>query len=310
MNPIIYDLAIIGGGPAGAAAAVYAARKRLKTVFITADWLGQSNVSEKIENWIGTVAISGLELSRSLEKHAKAYADGIIDFKEGEKCTNISMINDQYSIKTDKATYQAKTILITSGSRRRKLEIPGAEKYDNKGLTYCATCDGPLFAGQDVAVIGGGNAGFESAAQLLAYCKSVTLLIRGDALKADPGTIEKISSDPKMKVIKFAVPKEVKGDKFVTSYVYTDAKTSKDVEIPVTGIFVEIGSLPNTDFAKDLVKLDDYNRIVVDPKNQRTSIHNVWAAGDCTDGLYHQNNIAAGDAVKAIEDIYSHLHAK
>ena len=314
MNQPIYDLAIIGGGPAGAAAAVYAARKRLKTVFITADWLGQSNVSEKIENWIGMVAISGLELSRSLEKHAKAYAEGIVDFKEGEYCTKIgrfvSGTKEQFKITTSKGVYDAKTILITTGSHRRKLEIPGAEKFDNKGLTYCATCDGPLFADQDVAVIGGGNAGFESAAQLLAYCKSVTLLIRGDTLKADPGTIEKVTSNPKMKVIKFAVPKEVKGDKFVTSYVYTDAQTKKDAEIPVTGIFVEIGSLPNTDFSKDLIKLDAFNRVVVDAKNQRASVDRIWAAGDCTDGLYHQNNIAAGDAVKAIEDIYSCLHAK
>jgi len=313
MTPI-YDLAIIGGGPAGAAAAVYAARKRLKTVFITADWLGQSNVSEKIENWIGTVAISGLELSRSLEKHAKAYAEGIVDFKEGEYCTKIgrfvSGTKEQFKITTSKGVYDAKTILITTGSHRRKFEIPGAEKFDNKGLTYCATCDGPLFADQDVAVIGGGNAGFESAAQLLAYCKSVTLLIRGDTLKADPGTIEKVTRNPKMKVIKFAVPKEVRGDKFVSFYVYTDAKTKKDIEIPVTGIFVEIGSLPNTDFSKDLIKLDAFNRVVVDAKNQRASVDGIWAAGDCTDGLYHQNNIAAGDAVKAIEDIYSWLHAK
>jgi alkyl hydroperoxide reductase subunit F len=313
-NPIIYDLAIIGGGPAGAAAAVYAARKRLKTIFITADWLGQSNVSEKIENWIGTIAISGADLSKSLEKHAKAYAEGIVDFKESEYCSKIGRFvngtNEQFKITTSKGIYDAKTILIASGSHRRKLEIPGAEKYDNKGLTYCATCDGPLFAGQDVAVIGGGNAGFESAAQLLAYCRSVTLLIRGDMLKADPGTIEKVTSNPKMKVIKFAVPKEVRGDKFVSSYVYTDAQTKKDVEIPVTGIFIEIGSLPNTDFAKDLIKLDAFNRVVVDAKNQRTSVDGIWSAGDCTDGLYHQNNIAAGDAVKAVEDIYSWLNAR
>lgn len=313
-SPIIYDLAIIGGGPAGAAAAVYAARKRLKTIFITADWLGQSNVSEKIENWIGTVAISGADLSKSLEKHAKAYAEGIVDFKEGEYCSNIGRFvngtNEQFKITTSKGTYDAKAILITSGSHRRKLEISGAEKYDNKGLTYCATCDGPMFTDQNVAVIGGGNAGFESAAQLLAYCKSVTLLIRSDTLKADPGTIEKVSSNPKMKVIKFAVPKEVRGDKFVSSYVYTDTQTKNDVELPVTGIFVEIGSLPNTDFAKDLIKLDAFNRVVVDAKNQRASVDGVWAAGDCTDGLYHQNNIAAGDAVKAVEDIYSWLHAR
>jgi alkyl hydroperoxide reductase subunit F len=305
-----YDLAIIGGGPAGAAAAVYAARKRLKSVFITKDWLGQSNVSEKIENWVGTVAVSGLELSESLKKHAKAYAEGIIDFKEGELATSIAKSGDIFTVTSTKGSYTAKTILIVSGSSRRKLDIPGADTYEHKGLTYCATCDGPLYADQDVVVVGGGNAGFETAAQLLAYCKSVTLLIRGTEFKADPGTVEKVLKHPKMKAITNAVPKEVIGDKFVTGLTYTDAVSKKDIVIPTTGIFVEIGSIPNSSFAKDIVKLDAYNHVVTDSKDQKTSQSGIWAAGDVTDGLYHQNNIAAGDAVKAIEDIYFNLHAK
>ena len=324
-----YDLAIIGGGPAGAAAAVYAARKRLKSVFITKDWLGQSNVSEKIENWVGTVAISGLDLSKSLEQHAKAYADGIIDFKENEGCIaiikNSSVKNSgektaaSFTIKTDKGSYETHAVIVTSGSRRRQLDVPGAKEYEHKGLTYCATCDGPLYSDQDVAVIGGGNAGFESAAQLLAYCKSVTVLVRSD-IKADPGTVAAVMKNPKAKVITNAIPKKVKGSQFVTSLIYTtsdtnspkteDSQTSKDIEIPVTGIFVEIGSLPNTDFLKGLVELDKFNHVKVDARNQRASVDGIWAAGDCTDGLYHQNNIAAGDAVKAIEDIYSYLHAQ
>lgn len=303
-----YDLAIVGGGPAGAAAAVYAARKRLKTVFITKDWQGQSAVSEGIENWIGTVKISGTELAKNLKNHAKAYAEGIIDFKEGEICESISGTSPSFKIKTKNTVYETKTVLITSGSRRRTLDIPGADTYDNKGLTYCATCDGPLFADQDVAVIGGGNAGFETALQLLSYCKSVTLLNRSGIFKADPGTVEKVLKNPKMKVLKFAIPKEVKGEKFVTSLVFTDLETKKDAEIKVTGIFIEIGSIPNTDFAKEMIELDQYRRIIVNPKNQRASISGIWAAGDCTDGLYHQNNIAAGDAVKAIEDIYLQVH--
>ncbi len=316
-NQIPYDLAIIGGGPAGAAAAVYAARKRLKTIVITKDWLGQSNVSEKIENWVGTVAISGFELSKSLENHAKAYGKDIMDFKDGEWATQlsqVSIINDQksqkqFSITTNKGSYLAHSILIASGSSRRKLEVPGADKYEHKGLTYCATCDGPLYDGQDVVVVGGGNAGFESASQLLAYCKSVTLLARSE-FKADPGTIDAVSKNPKFRGIQFAIPKEVRGDKFVTAFVYTDSKSGKDIELPTTGIFMEIGSVPNTDFAKDLIKLDTHNHIVTDSNNQRTSIDGIWAAGDVTDGLYHQNNIAAGDAVKAVEDIYLWLHTK
>ncbi|MDQ2932820.1 MAG: FAD-dependent oxidoreductase [bacterium] len=307
---MIYDLAIIGGGPAGAAAGVYAARKRLRSVFITKDWLGQSNVSEKIENWVGNIAISGLELSNNLEKHVKAYAPGIIDIIEGQYCTNVSKSSTgTFTVTTEKGSYEAKTILIVSGSSRRKLTVPGADIFEHKGLTYCATCDGPLYSDQDVVVVGGGNAGFESAAQLLAYCKSVTLLSRSE-FKADPGTVEKVLSNPKMKAVQFTDPKEIKGDKFVSSLIYTESQTQKDTEIAVTGIFAEVGSIPNTGYAKDIVALTPFNQVIVDAKNQRTSQDGIWAAGDCTDGLYHQNNIAAGDAVKAIEDIYLWLNAK
>lgn len=312
-----YDLAILGGGPAGAAAAVYAARKRLSSVMITRDWLGQSNVSEKIENWVGTVAISGLELSQSLEKHAKAYAADIIEFKEGEGVTKVEKSGAKdpagrpiFIITTDKGSYSATAVLIATGSRRRKLDVPGADKYEHKGVTYCATCDGPLYNGQDVVVVGGGNAAFESAAQLMAYCKSVALVNRSGEFKADPGTVEAVSKNPKVRILTFAAPKSVAGDKFVTSFTYTDTKSGKDVTLPTTGVFVEIGSIPNTDFASGALMLDPYNRIPVNATNQRTATDGIWAAGDCTDGLYHQNNIAAGDAVKAIEDIYSYLRAK
>lgn len=159
-------------------------------------------------------------------------------------------------------------------------------------------------------VVGGGNAAFETCAQLLAYCKSVTLINRSNDFRADPVTVDRVLKNPKMRAIRNAVPTEVKGEKFVTAFVYTDATTKEAVEIPTTGIFVEIGLLPNTSFVKDVVTLDKWNHIVVDPRTQRASTLGVWAAGDCTDGLYHQNNIAAGDAVKALEDIYNFLHTQ
>ncbi|MDO8430441.1 MAG: FAD-dependent oxidoreductase, partial [Candidatus Taylorbacteria bacterium] len=169
-------------------------------------------------------------------------------------------------------------------------------------------CDGPLFAGQDVVVVGGGNAAFESAAQLLAYCKTVTLINRGERFRADPVTVAAVSKNPHFKIVKNAISKEVKGDKFVNAFVYT--QDGKDIELAVTGIFVEIGSIPTTYFIKDLVQLTPHNHIIVDPRTQRSSLDGIWAAGDCTDGLYHQNNIAAGDAVKALEDIYLFLKTK
>jgi NADH-dependent peroxiredoxin subunit F len=306
----MYDLAIIGGGPAGVAAGVYASRKRLKTVFITKNWESQSVVSEGIENWIGTIKIPGPDFAKALEAHLRAYAGDIVDIKVGEYCTKVSKTEGGFDITTESECYKAKTVLITTGSTRRRLAVPGADTYEHKGITYCASCDGPVFAGQDVAVIGGGNSAFESAAQLLAYCKSVTLLNRRDEFRADPVTVKKVLSNPKMRAIRNALPVEVKGGKFVSSLVYKNAESGETNELLVSGIFVEIGSIPATEFAKGLIDLDATGHIKVDPRTQSTSVPGIWAAGDATDGLYHQNNIAAGDAVKALEDIYVHLHAK
>lgn len=315
---MIYDLAILGGGPAGVAAGVYASRKRLKTIFITKDFLGQSSVSDGIENWIGTVKISGSDLSKNLEAHLRAYAGNIVDIKEGVGVKNVEKAaggefgkNAGFRVTTDAGEFLTKTVLVTTGSHRRKLEgVKGADVFEHKGLTYFATCDGPLFADQDVAVIGGGNAAFESAAQLLAYCKSVTLLNRSESFRADPVTVDKLRANPKMKIVTNAVPTEVTGEKFVSGLTYKDTKTGTIVSLVASGIFVEIGSLPTTFFVKDIARLNEYGNIVVDPRTQRSSTDGIWAAGDCTDGLYHQNNIAAGDAVKALEDIYGYLHAK
>lgn len=302
-----YDLAIIGGGPAGVAAGVYAARKRLKTLFLTKDFDGQSVVSENVQNWIGTVSVSGIKLSADLKNHLFYYKSDIVDVHEGELAEEITKKSGIFSIKTKKGLYEAKTILVCSGSSRRKLDVPGAEKFDNKGITYCASCDGPLFAGMDVAVIGGGNAGFESAAQLLAYCKSVTLLHRSDSFRADEITVEKVTKNEHFKAFKNVDILEVKGEAFVNGIVFKKRDTGETETLPVHGVFVEIGSMPNTGFIKDIVTIDEYNRIMVNPKNQRASAPGVWAAGDVTDGLFHQNNIAAGDAVKALEDIYLYI---
>lgn len=305
-----YDLIIIGGGPAGVSAGVYAARKRLKTLLIAPEFGGQSIVSEGIENWIGTVKISGSDLAANLKAHLLAYAGDTLEVKEGEGAQDIKKTDGGFTVVTEKSEYQSKTILIATGSTRRKLEVPGAAEFDNKGLTYCASCDGPLFAGQDVVVVGGGNAAFETAAQLLAYCKSVTLLNRTENIRADEITVNKVKQNSHFKVILNAVPTEIKGDKFVTGITYEDAQTHEKHEIATPGIFVEIGLIPTTYFAKNVIELNKIGQIPTDPKTQQTAVKGIWAAGDCTDGLYHQNNIASGDAVKALEDIYMTLHTK
>ncbi len=307
----MYDLAIIGGGPAGVAAGVYAARKQLKTVFIAEVIGGQSTDSIEIQNWVGTPKISGFDLAKTLKVHLEEYAavGGCVDLRVGERATLLEKIQSGFKVTTSKGSYDAKTILVATGGSRRKLEVPGAAEYEHKGVTYCASCDGPLFAGQDTVVIGGGNAGFETAAQLLAYAKSVTLLSRS-AFKADPVTVEKVLKDPKMKAFINVDPVEVKGEKFAKSFVYKNRDTGEVIELPAGGVFVEIGMLPSTDYTKNILPLDELGRVTVNPRNQQTSVPGIWAAGDCTDELYHQNNIAAGDGVKALEDIYMYLKAR
>jgi len=307
---MIYDLIIIGGGPAGSGAGVYAARKKLKTLFLTKDFGGQSSVSTDIQNWIGTVSISGTKLGEDLKKHVLAYAGDSLELKEGEAVQSIEKTGDIFQVKTNSEVFETKSVLVATGADRRKLNIPGAKEFENKGITYCASCDGPLFSDMDVVVIGGGNAGFETAAQLLAYTKSVTLLHRGPEFKADQITVEKVLKNPKIKAIRNADILEVKGDNFVKSLTYKDTEAGTTHEIETSGIFVEIGLIPATSFLGNLLELTEYKQIVVNPKDQKTSVLGIWAAGDCTSNLYHQNNIATGDAIRALEDIYIHLHAR
>jgi alkyl hydroperoxide reductase subunit F len=313
---MVYDLIIIGGGPAGTGAAVYAARKKLETLMIASEFGGQSTVSQEIYNWIGTISISGLNLADSFKKHVLANVGENLKIKEGEKVITIKKVQNEtsekniFSVKTESGEeFLTQTVLITTGSIRRKLKVLSADRLEHKGLTYCATCDGPIFAGMDVAVVGGGNAGFETAAQLLAYCKSVTLFQQNGSFNADPVTVEKVLENEKMKAVKNTEILEIKGEKFVEGLIY-QIKGEKKKELKVSGIFVEIGQIPNTDFVKDLVPLDKFGQVKIGPRTQKTEVPGIWAAGDCTDALYHQNNIAAGDAIRALEDIYLELKTK
>ena len=316
---MIYDLIIIGGGPAGSAAAIYAARKRLNTLLITPEFGGQSVVSETIYNWIGTKEIAGAKLAEDLKNHVLVNVGEKLKIKEGSKV--VSLIKKAegpelgegkiFKIKTEEGEeFETKTILIATGSKHRKLEAKNADELEHKGLTYCASCDGPLFAEMDVAVIGGGNAAFESVSQLLACCNSVTLINRSDTFRADEITVEKVSKNSKLKIIKNVDILEVTGDKMVEGIIIKDKKNNEQKELKVSGIFVEIGQIPNTDFVKDLVSLDKIGKIKIDPWTGKTETPGIWAAGDCTNILYHQNNIAVGDAVRALEDIYLTIHTK
>jgi alkyl hydroperoxide reductase subunit F len=314
-----YDLLIIGGGPAGVAAGVYASRKKLNTLLVTEAFGGQSIDSEGIENWIGTIKISGTDLAKSLENHLRAYASDVVEIKTERRVTEVKKHQDYteqnplFVSKVSNASGDntedviSKSILIATGSSHRKLPAKGADVYEHKGLTYCATCDGPLFSGQDVAVVGGGNAALEAVAQLSAYCKSVTLINRSKEFRADPVTVEKVIAKPNVNVITPAEVIEVKGEQFVNGLTYKNTEIGEEKDLSISGIFVEIGMIPATGFVKDIVELNEYNKVVVNPMTQRSKVAGIWASGDCTDGLYHQNNIAVGDAVKALEDIYISL---
>ncbi len=308
----LYDLIIIGGGPAGAAAAVYAARKELSTAIITAEFGGQSVVSETIYNWIGTPEISGNDLAKNLKAHVEYYRDKFLDILEREKVTNVAKQSDgTFLIETEKGTQlQTKTVLVTTGSLRKKLMVPGADQFENKGVVYCASCDGPLFSGMPVAVVGGGNAGFESAAQLLAYCPTVYLINRSDSFRADAITVEKVSAHPNIRILKNTDPVEVTGEQFVNGLKVLNKITNTEEVLEISGVFVEVGQIPNTGYLNDLVDKNESGNVKINPWTQATSLSGIWAAGDCTDIYYHQNNIAAGDAVKAVEDIYKTLKTK
>ncbi len=306
-----YDLTIIGGGPAASAAAVYAARKQLKTLLVTFEFGGQSIVSSDIQNWIGTPHISGADLGKNLKAHVMEYAGEFLTIKEGALVSKITGSAGDFHVLTDKNDdFHSKTVLIASGSSRRKLVVPGAHQYENKGLTYCATCDGPLFADQDVIVVGGGNAAFETAAQLLAYCKSVTLINRSADFRADEITVKQTMKNPKFKAITQVEFVDVFGKDFVEGVTIKYSADGREEKVMATGIFVEIGQIPNSNFALNFVPTTGGGQIVINPRTQATGVEGIWAAGDVTDVLYHQNNIAAGDAVRALEDIYIWLHRR
>jgi len=315
---MFYDTIIIGGGPAGVAAAVYAARKKLKTVLITDSFGGQSIVSDDIQNWIGEPHISGFELAQKLEAHVRCYPQEV-DIKIPEKVIEVKTIeckdNERicdFEVKTDVGNvYQGKTIILASGARRKKLNVPGEEKFEGKGVAYCATCDAPLFSGKRVAVIGGGNAGLEAVQDLFPYASEVYLIHRGEALTGDLIVQEEIKKNPKLKaIILNAQTLEILGDSFVTGLRYKNSKTGEEKILPVEGVFVEIGSVPNSEIVKGLVEIDKWGQVIVDSKYGSTSHPGIFAAGDVTNDPYKQNNISAGDAIKAALSAYAYLQKR
>ncbi len=307
MNQGLYDTIIIGGGPAAAAAAVYAARKKLKTLLITERFGGQSIVSSSIGNWIGELSISGMELSEKLKKHVEAQ-DGI-EIKEQENVVGVvEGPNCTYEVRSDKsASYWSKTLIVASGALRRRLNIPGEDKFDGKGVAFCSTCEAPFYNDLDVAVAGSGNSALETVVDLLPYARKIYLIIRSEKLKGDPVNQEKATQSPKVKIIGSAEIEEILGNQSVTGLRYKEKKTGEIKELAVSGVFIEIGLIPNSEFIRPLIDTNEVGEIVVDHATGKTSKVGVFAAGDVTNDPFKQNNIAAGDGVRAALSAYDYV---
>lgn len=296
----MFDLIIIGAGPAGITAAVYAARKRMNFLVITEDIGGQTAWSGDIENYTGYQFITGPELAAKFEEHMKKYG---IEVKQGEGVAEIKKKGDIVSIKTNKGSYEARTAIIASGKRSKELGVPGEKEFKNRGLTYCATCDGPLFAGKDVAVIGGGNSALDAALQLVKIARHIYLINITSALTGDPIMQEKTKESNKITVLNDTRVTAVLGDKLVSG-VRVKSK-NEEKTLAVQGVFVEIGLIPNAEFTKDIDKNED-GEIKVDCYN-RTNIPGIFAAGDVTNVPEKQIIIAAGEGSKAALSAFRYL---
>jgi alkyl hydroperoxide reductase subunit F len=297
---MIYDLIIIGAGPAGITAAVYAARKKMNLLVISKDIGGQAAWSGDIENYTGYQFISGPELAAKFEEHMRQYS---IALKENEEVIEVKKAGDVILVKTDKAGYDARSVIVASGKKSRELGVPGEKEFKNRGLTYCATCDGPLFAGKDVAVIGGGNSALDAVLQLMKIAKKIHVINNMPSLGGDAVMREKALESSIVNVYNNAQVISALGEKMVKSLKIRHG--DKEEEIAVEGIFVEIGLVPNADFVKDVEK-NQFGEIKINCHNE-TSISAIFAAGDVTDVPEKQIIIAAGEGSKACLSAFRYL---
>ena len=303
-----FDVLIVGGGPAGAAAAVYAARKGIRTGMVAERMGGQVLDTVGIENYISVQQTEGPQFAAALERHVRDYEVDMMNLQRASALvpakTEGGLIEVQFE---SGASLKSRTVIVTTGARWRSMNVPGEDTYRNKGVTYCPHCDGPLFKGKHVAVVGGGNSGVEAAIDLAGVVSRVTLLEFAPELKADAVLQRKLHSLPNVTVITNAQTTEVTGDgNRVTGLKYTDRATGDAQDIALEGVFVQIGLLPNTDWLKGTVELTRHGEVEVD-SHARTDVPGVFAAGDCTTTPYKQIVIAAGDGSKAALSAFDHL---
>nr|WP_059390707.1 alkyl hydroperoxide reductase subunit F [Pseudomonas toyotomiensis] len=303
-----FDVLVVGGGPAGASAAIYAARKGIRTAIAAERFGGQVLDTMAIENFISVKETEGPKLVRALEEHVKEYEVDVMNLQRASALVPASSEGGLHEVKFENgASLKAKTVILSTGARWREMGVPGEQEYKAKGVCFCPHCDGPLFKGKRVAVIGGGNSGVEAAIDLAGIVAHVTLLEFADTLRADAVLQKKLGSLPNVTVIKSAQTTEVKGDgQKVNGLVYKDRTTEELHTVELEGIFVQIGLLPNSDWLKGSVELNRFGEIIVDAKGA-TNIPGVFAAGDVTTVPYKQIVIAMGEGSKASLSAFDHL---
>ena len=300
----VFDVLIVGGGPAGAAAAIYAARKGIKTGVLAERFGGQVLDTLAIENFISVKETDGPKFAMALEQHVKEYEVDIMNTQRATKLTPGKLVQIETA---NGAVLKAKTVILATGARWREINVPGEKEYRNHGVAYCPHCDGPLFKGKRVAVIGGGNSGVEAAIDLAGLVKHVTLIEFGAELRADAVLQRKLHSLPNVTVITSAQTTEIHGDgKIVNGLSYTDRVSGESKKVELEGVFVQIGLVPNTEWLKGTVALSRHGEIEVDARGQ-TSIPGVFAAGDVTTVPYKQIIIATGEGAKAALSAFDHL---
>ena len=302
-----FDVLVVGGGPAGAAAAIYAARKGIRTGVAAERFGGQVLDTMAIENFISVKETEGPKLARALEEHVREYDVDIINLQRASQLIPAGEDGLHRVQFENGGELKAKTLILATGARWREMNVPGEQEYRGRGVAYCPHCDGPLFKGKRVAVIGGGNSGVEAAIDLAGIVAHVTLLEFGEELRADAVLQRKLNSLPNVRVLKMAQTTEVKGDgQKVTGLVYKDRNNDEMHEVELEGIFVQIGLLPNSEWLKGTLELSRFGEIIVDAKGQ-TSIPGVFAAGDVTTVPYKQIVIAVGEGAKASLSAFDHL---
>ncbi len=303
-----YDVLIVGGGPAGAAAAVYAARKGIRTGMLAERMGGQTMDTMSIENFISVLETDGPKFAAALEQHAKQYDVEILNLQRAEKLIPAAEQGGLVGVQlANGATLHSKTVILSTGARWREVNVPGEQEYRNKGVAYCPHCDGPLFKGKRVAVIGGGNSGVEAAIDLAGIVGHVTLLEFGDQLRADAVLVAKLESLKNVAIHTQAQTTEINGaDGKVNGLTYTDRANGESKRVELEGVFVQIGLVPNSEWLKGTLELSRHGEIVVDNRGQ-TSLPGVFAAGDVTTVPFKQIIIATGDGAKAALGAFDHL---